>query len=114
MKVLGERIRRARLRAGISRECVAESVDTHPGTVGRWERGEDQPRFMAGVGLVKLLNTSGFYLAGLVDDPEPSAYLSQDERRMIACYRALPSELRPTWLGALQDLHHAVKVIPTL
>jgi transcriptional regulator with XRE-family HTH domain len=40
LKILGETIRKHRIRAGLSQERLAERADLHPVYVGKIERGE--------------------------------------------------------------------------
>ncbi len=63
-----ERILLARKKADITQEKLAQMLNVSIDTLGRWERGERQPRLGETASLAKALNTSVAYLAGETDE----------------------------------------------
>lgn len=106
METFGARLRLCRKLEGLTRVQLAVGVECHPATIGRWERDEDVPSFKAGCRLALFLNKSGFFLAGIVDNPAPGIQLSPDEANLIADYRALGKD-GALWRESIRDARRA-------
>ena len=63
-KELGENIRRARLRSGLSATELATAIGKRAQTLTTWERGEREPNAVTLVDLAKALNTTCDELLG--------------------------------------------------
>ena len=55
-KGIGKRLKRLRLKMGVSQEKVAKLVSVRRETIGRWERGDNIPQDICGQKLEELLN----------------------------------------------------------
>lgn len=62
-----EVVQRARLRAGLSVDGLAERLGYSPATILQWEKGEIEPTFRA---VEELVVSCGFDLAKLIAEPE--------------------------------------------
>lgn len=61
-------IKSERIRAGLTREQVAETVGVHPNSVINWEQNVCQPSASALIALSGLFGCSADYLLGLTDE----------------------------------------------
>jgi len=53
---IGQMIKSARLKAGLTQVELAKKADLHPNTVARIERGEEKPTFSTAKKLASILN----------------------------------------------------------
>ena len=74
--MIGDRIRNLREKLGKSQEEFAHSINMHPNTIARWERGELTPRGTSIAKIAKALDTSTDYLLGDTDNPSNSVPIS--------------------------------------
>lgn len=61
-------IKSERIRAGLTREQVAEAVGVHPNSVKNWEQNSCQPGSNALIAMSTLFGCSADYLLGLTDE----------------------------------------------
>ncbi len=61
-------IKSERIRAGLTREQVAEAVGVHPNSVRNWEQNLCQPGSNALIAMSTLFGCSADYLLGLTDE----------------------------------------------
>ena len=78
--IVGERIKEARLRAGLTQRQLAEKLGVPYQSIGQWERGVNMPRKKTVDKLADALNVSSEYLWGYgsIDDLEDDARVQQD------------------------------------
>lgn len=74
--MLGERLRIVRESNGFTQEELAREMGVDITTVGRWERGKQDPNTVQLPRLAKLLFTTTDYLLGLV--AEPSSHMLKE------------------------------------
>jgi transcriptional regulator with XRE-family HTH domain len=97
--VNGERIREARLVAGLSQAQLARKLRTTEKNVSRWEGGENEPRIGA---LAAIARATGrdldFFLTGSseADEDEEAAVLSLDEYLRVRIRSILQEEREAT------------------
>lgn len=96
---IGERIKTARVAAGLSQQQLADVVGTHVMGISKWERGIALPNSDSLGKLTGALGVSADYLLGRTDDPAGvilESDLSADEKRILALVRQrdLPALLR--------------------
>lgn len=104
MKTFGERLRAARLRAGLTQEQVALELGLSKAAVSRWEVGGTQPGVEALAMLRGLFGVSlDELICGDAKDAAAHSALSAKELQLIQRYRKLPSKKRELVL-ALLDL----------
>lgn len=65
MQALGERIKQARIQAGLTQEQLAELLNLSRGTVARYELGEIEPKLQNLAAIARVLQVSSDYLMGL-------------------------------------------------
>lgn len=80
-KVVGERIRQARLKAGMTQVQLARAINTSERNVVRWESGRNAPRVEHLVAIAKATDhdTSFFLEDDESDDEEADPPMSLDE-----------------------------------
>ena len=107
MTVLNERIRKMRIKKGLTLLEVAEHLGVREATAQRYESGN-----IKNIGhesickLAELFNCNPAYLMGWVDEPsvvQPPS-VNEDERRLIEVYRGLNDEGREKILQYAEDL----------
>jgi transcriptional regulator with XRE-family HTH domain len=91
---LGNQVREARSRLGLSQRQLAERAGLSPGMLCLIERGEANPSVQSLLGLAEAL---GLPLASFFDEPSDSATTVEDTPgSSSSCRRAiLPAEMRP-------------------
>ena len=98
---LGERLRVARRRMGITQTDVAERMGTQQSYISALENNTNQPGVIAlVVGLADTYRVSLDYLAGLSDDPTPARRrdLTPPERDAVTLCRQLSEDRCIAWL----------------
>lgn len=65
MHALGERIKQARIQAGLTQEQLAEILNLSRGTIARYELGEIEPKIQNLASIAEVLHVSADYLMGL-------------------------------------------------
>ena len=92
MLYLGERIKAARIQAGLTQEELADRIGVSRGAVARWELGEIEPKLRNLVVLSELLNVSTDYLLGIKTYNGPEDLRMSDEAYEML--KALINKLR--------------------
>jgi transcriptional regulator with XRE-family HTH domain len=105
MKTFGSRLKLCRKLEGLTRKQLAEGVQSHLATIGRWERDEDIPSFKMGCRIAQFLNKHGFFLAGLIDDPQPAVQLSRLEADLVKSFREMTPAHQKDWAAFALDCH---------
>jgi transcriptional regulator with XRE-family HTH domain len=85
---VGDRMRKARLHAGVSIEAIAEEVGQSPSTVRAWERNANTPRNLYDVTMVyeRLTDVSwAWIMSGNEDTARPDAEAAAS--RTYTCQR---------------------------
>lgn len=65
---LGERIRKARLAAGLTQQQLGDAIGVNKSTIAGYERGGREPDALKIIGIAKALNVTGDYLLNIEDD----------------------------------------------
>ncbi|ACX51844.1 transcriptional regulator, XRE family [Ammonifex degensii KC4] len=68
---LGLRIKFARLRKGLTQAELAQKLNVHPETLGKYERGTNRPDAETLRKLADILEVSTDFLVGRTNDPSP-------------------------------------------
>jgi transcriptional regulator with XRE-family HTH domain len=99
--MLGEKVRRARKKAGLTQEQLAEMADLHFSYIGQVERGEKNPSLKS---LTKIANALGVAVAQLMGEGGQAIQIVPEDvlrREMLALTQGLSEE----------ELRRTVKVI---
>ena len=91
MKVIGERMRRARQLRGISQTELAKMIGTSKSQLSMIEHGKSGSSITTALAVARALSTSLDYLVGQVDDPTPTRELRRNLSKAVA--RARDTEL---------------------
>jgi transcriptional regulator with XRE-family HTH domain len=105
MKTFGSRLKLCRKLEGLTRKQLAEGVQSHLATIGRWERDEDIPSFKMGCRLARFLNKDALFLGGLTDDPQPGTQLRSLEMALIKSFREMTPAHQKDWAAFALDCH---------
>ena len=100
--VIGERLKQARERAGLSQGQVSKYDKMAKSRISEIERGDGQPTAEALILFAKRYNTSTDYLLGITDDPTPSAFEGK-EAELVRLVLSLGAEARARLLGLAAD-----------
>jgi transcriptional regulator with XRE-family HTH domain len=100
--VIGERLKQARERAGLSQGQVSKYDKMAKSRISEIERGDGQPTAEALILFAKRYNTSTDYLLGITDDPTPSAF-EGEEAELVRLVLSLGAEARARLLGLAAD-----------
>lgn len=76
----GGRLKKLRIDAGLSQEDLAEITGVNQATVGRWERGKNNPDDDTKKKLASYFQCSVAYLMGETDDPSPAGATKGQDR----------------------------------
>jgi len=71
--MLPARLKTLRENANLTKHGVAEYLDIHPTTYGKYELGKREPSMKMTVKIAKFYNVSVDYLRGETDEPRPTA-----------------------------------------
>jgi DNA-binding XRE family transcriptional regulator len=71
LRLIGQRVREARLKADMTQECLAELVDVHWKTIGHIERGSYPIALTTFARLSQFLETSPNHLLEGLQPPDP-------------------------------------------
>lgn len=93
------RIAEARIARGWSQEQLAQAVGTTQQTIQRWETGQTDPQVSKVKAISAALGATLSYLLGVDDVGCDSQTLSEDERHLVALYRACSPQGRETMLA---------------
>ena len=96
---IGNRMKDARIRAGLEQQDVAERLGVTPGAYGNWERGD---RMLPTDILAQLPAVLGEPVSALLDVPT-GENLRKDEEEIIALYRGCAREVRRFLLEGLRS-----------
>jgi transcriptional regulator with XRE-family HTH domain len=105
MLSFGSRLKLCRKLEGLTRQQLADGVETHLATIGRWERDEDIPSFKMGCRLARFLNKDALFLGGLTDDPQPGTQLSKMEGDLVQSFRQMTPAHQREWTAFALDCH---------
>jgi len=89
MKVFAQRLRQARRKAKLSQDELAQRIGASRSSVARWERGNDVPSARTVWAMATELEVAARWLLGMRESGERPEWPSDDERRLLAAYRAL-------------------------
>lgn len=87
--MFSDRLTLIRLNRGLTQSELAERSNIHENNIGRYERGEVQPKADTIIELARALNVSTDYLLGVTDYPGQyiEGELTPHEREAIAAWR---------------------------
>ena len=88
------RIAEARIARGWSQEQLAQAVGTTQQTIQRWETGQTDPQVSKVKAISAALGATLSYLLGVDDVGCDSQTLSEDERHLVALFRACSQQGR--------------------
>lgn len=97
LALVGERLRAVRGR--LTQSAFAERLDIERKTVGRYESGERAPDALA---LLRLMSEFGADPAWVLTGSGSAPTMTEDERELIALYRAAPLAVKMAAVGALK------------
>ena len=92
MNTLGERIKRAREKMGMTQKTLAELLDVKIPTVWRWEKGERNPNWPVLQSIAAHLNVT---ISDLLDDAEGIMLEGMDDDKAASS----PPSLKPAPIG---------------
>lgn len=92
LRLIGQRVRTARTKAGLTQECVAELVGVHWKTIGHIERGTYPIAVTTFARLAQFLETSPNRLLDGMEPPEPKR--TERIKKALARKRASPTTHR--------------------
>ena len=84
MRVIGERMRRARQLRGVSQTELAKMIGTSKSQLSMIEHGKSGSSISTALGVAQALSTSLDYLVGQVEDPTPTRELHQNLGEAVA------------------------------
>lgn len=108
------KLKEIRLEKQMSQRELAERLGLTAHNIGDWERGKCEPSIFF---LDKIANQFGCtvdYLIGREDDfgnVETNADLSEEEKEILATYRALPAQRRKTFMYFVQSCKEELNVV---
>jgi transcriptional regulator with XRE-family HTH domain len=102
MELVGQRLRLARVRAGLSLGQVFEYEGIQKGHLSEMERGKKEPTGAVIARLATRYNCTADYLLGLTATPSDAQTLTTAEQALVAAWRALPVEQRAVLVELLQ------------
>ncbi len=105
MKTLGERLKRVREERGLTQEALGVLVHVSDATINRYEKNLRKPTPEMLRELAGALGTSGNYLLGLTDDPNP-IQVREPVLGWTVGGKPVPPEDRPELLRYLEWLEH--------
>lgn len=91
MVMLGERLKQARKRVGLSQKMLGELLGISQQHVAKWENNENTPATEQIARLAQALSCTTDWLLGLVDSPQKQLLetsLADDERLLLELYRS--------------------------
>ena len=101
--VVGDRLRERRKAKGFTQRELANLVGVDATTISRWERGADgELSVFLMHSLREALDTSGYYLTGVVDNPVKSIIPSLEEMQLLDIFRELDLEGRKLVVEAIE------------
>jgi len=106
----GQRLRDLRAREGVSQDGLARETDVHPTAIGRFERGDREPRLTT---ILRLARGLGVAPGELVDDLAAAGGAQKwrlKHRTLVVAMVVAPAELVQV---ALQPLVRHLAVSPT-
>jgi transcriptional regulator with XRE-family HTH domain len=77
-KLQGDRIRKARRKAGLSQDALAQAVNVRRQAVYEWEHGKASPSMELLKYIAKAMNTNTSYLSGEIDYDKPLTQKQED------------------------------------
>lgn len=105
------RLRELREEKGISQAELARAISSDTRSISRWELGQNAPTLPFVIALAKFFNCSLDFLAELVDEndrPVPQD-LSDDERKLLACFRGIDKTQQRAILRTAESLYSESK-----
>ena len=101
--VVGERLRERRKAKGLTQRELANLVGVDTTTISRWERGGNgELSVFLMHSLREALDTSGYYLTGVVDNPVKSMIPTLEEMQLLDIFRELDLEGRKLVVEAIE------------
>jgi len=101
-EVIGNNLRAARMRAGLTLEHVAEVVGVEPVTVSRWESGTRSPSVSVLARLAQITGVDPGSLLAVGGDPTPQ--VPEDVAEVLELMGQMDGARRRTALRVLQAL----------
>lgn len=95
LRCIGKNIKEARLRAGLTQECLAELLGIHWKTIGAIERGIYPFSITSFVGITQHLGVAADDLLSGVEPP--------DQKRAAAIRKAMARKRRPKIIKSLKQ-----------
>ncbi len=97
------RIKEAREARGWTQEQLAMEMETTQQTIQRWESGQTDPKSSAIVEISRILGITVSFIMGIDNESDETKTLTDDEREILACYRALSAKGKRAVLAGLKD-----------
>lgn len=107
---LNDRLREARLRAGLSQRELAKRIDAKPQSISAWEKGDYSPSESALFKLMKELNVDANYL--YEDDMKSVREITPEERGLIYKIRQLKPWQKEMIVGNIDTLLDHSETVP--
>ena len=101
----GKIIKELREERGLSLMALARSIGVSDTAVCKWENEVAEPKLSYILKLADFFGCSADFILGRRDDfgwKAPKSQLPQDERRLLAAYRALPAARRELAIETLE------------
>lgn len=109
-ELIGQRIRQARLAAGLAQEDLAHAVGCRVTQVSRWERGLNAPSADAIVSLAKALRASTVWL--LTGEDDVTAAVRPSGRVPPRDEILAPDPAHPGWADFLDEAKYLARSLP--
>lgn len=105
---LAERIRAARLAAGLSQSELARRIKRNASAVNHMESGRSKAlKSETVLALASALSVSAYWLETGLGSPTADARLSPEEGEVISLYRSMNASTRDAWLSVGRTLRDA-------
>lgn len=111
-RIFAERLRIARRRVKLSQVALAQACGVDRKTVKRWEAGEAIPSWATARALVLILRVSGWWLAGLSEDPtflHANQLNSAADNELLAIFRSLSASGQEAALQMIKEARDAIR-----
>ena len=105
---LAQRIRDARIAAGLSQSELGRRINRRASAVNHMESGRTKALTAESIlALASALSISAYWLETGHGSPSPDARLTPEEAEALTLYRQLTPANRDAWLSVGRTLHHA-------